>query len=255
MSLSPPRAESTLVRRMRACHLFTEWSVDELLNLEPHARLVHAERGDYLWHMGDEPVYVHYIISGLVEIRRPTPGCEMTLMAFFGPTECPGTPVVLESRRYGADALVTSNQATLLAINAVMMRELMRRDARAATAMNRVLLSQVRLLHGKIDVMAAGTVARRLALFFLNLASRFGDEAENGDLIIPMVLSRQQIATYIDARVETVIRTLSCWRKSGVMTTRRNHIEIHDIGALRRAIQGDSPIEPRPLLQRPAASA
>ena len=75
-----------------------------------------------------------------------------------------------------------------------------------------------RLLHGKIDVMVAGTVARRLALFLLNLVDRFGDELEGGDTVIPFGLSRQQITTYIDARVETVIRALSVWKKSGVVT-------------------------------------
>ncbi len=233
---NPARSGSTLLSRMRTCDLFAELTDAELVSLEPHCRLISLKRGDHLWRCGAEARHIHYIISGLVEVRRPTPATEMTLMAFFGPKECPGMPVVLESRRYGADALISSSQARLLTIEAAVMLELMQRDARAANAMTRLLLSQVRLLHGKIDVMAAGTVARRLAVFFLNLAGRFGDELDGGEVVIPITLTRTQVATYIDARVETVIRTLSAWKKGGTLTLLRDRIELHDVKALEREI-------------------
>ena len=112
----------------------------------------------------------------------------------------------------------------------------MERDPRIAMAINRALLAQMRLLHGKIDVMTAGTVPQRLALFLLNLADRFGDELESGETVIPFALSRQQVATYVNARVETVIRALSVWRKSGLVELRRDQIVLPDPEALRHSL-------------------
>ena len=237
MSPPPPqKAETALRRRMRGCRFFADLDERELQELEPTCSLSTLRRGEFLWRHGAESQNFHHIVSGLVEIRRPTPSAEVTLMAFFGPTECPGVPVVLERRRYGAAAVVASAQAKVLSINAVSLIERMQRDPRVANAMNRTLLAQVRLLHGKIDVMAAGTVARRLALLLLNLVDRFGDELEGGDTVIPFGLSRQQIATYIDARVETVIRALSVWKKSGVVTIHRDRIVVPSIDALRQSV-------------------
>ncbi|MEZ4329558.1 MAG: Crp/Fnr family transcriptional regulator [Polyangiales bacterium] len=234
----PQKAETMLRRRMRGCRFFADLDERELLELETTCSLSTLRRGEFLWRHGADSHSFHYIVSGLVEIRRPTPSAEVTLMAFFGPTECPGVPVVLERRRYGADAVVASAQAVILSINAVTLIERMQRDSRVANAMNRTLLAQLRLLHGKIDVMAAGTVARRLALFLLNLADRFGDELEGGETVIPFGLSRQQIATYIDARVETVIRTLSVWKKSRVVLIHRDSIVLPSIDVLRQSVAG-----------------
>lgn len=223
---------------MRGCHFFRDYDDAELRALSSICSLTTLRRGDYLWRRGNSTQAFHHIVSGLIELRRATPSLEVNLMAFFGPTECPGLPVVVERRTYGADGIVVSNAATVLTIQAEPLLARIDHDPRVANAVNRALLAQLRLLHGKIDVMAAGTVARRLALFFLNLANRFGDEHEHGETIIPIGLSRQQIATYIDARVETVIRALSQWKKDGTVTVYRDKIVVPDIEVLRRALAG-----------------
>lgn len=227
--------EPALRRHMRGCRLFSGLEDRELEELGRSCLLTTLGRGDKLWRRGEPALRFHYIVSGLIEIQRPTPSAETTLMAFFGPTECPGAPVVLEQRSYGAEAVIASPQAVILSIDAATMCARMQGDPRLANAMNRALLGQVRLLHGKIDVMAGGTVARRLALFLLGLAERFGDEHVGGDAEIPFGLSRQQIASYIDARVETVIRALSVWKREGVVEVQRDRIVLPDLVALRRA--------------------
>jgi CRP-like cAMP-binding protein len=221
---------------MRGCSFFRDYDDAELQALSTTCALVSFKRGDYVWHRGEEARTFYHIVSGLVELRRATPSFEVNLMAFFGPTESPGLPVVLQRGRYGADGVAASSGVTVLAIQAEPMLARVQHDARVANAVNRGLLGLLRLLHGKIDVMAAGTVARRLALFFLNLANRFGDEHEHGETIIPIGLSRAQIATYIDARVETVIRALSQWKKDGTVTVYRDRIVVPDIAALQRAL-------------------
>ena len=233
---SPRRGDSALLRSMRGCPFFKDYDDAELRMLSTACALVTLKRGEYVWRSGDQSRAVHHMVSGLIELRRATPSADVNLMAFFGPTECPGLPVVLERRRYGADGVVVSSSATVLIIQAEPTLARMQHDPRVANAINRALLAQLRLLHGKIDVMAAGTVARRLALFLLNLANRFGDEHEDGSTIIPLGLSRQQIATYIDARVETVIRALSQWKKDGTVTVHRDRIVVPDIEALRQAL-------------------
>jgi CRP/FNR family transcriptional regulator, nitrogen oxide reductase regulator len=104
--------------------------------------------------------------------------------------------------------------------------------------MNRALLAHCRLMHTKVDILAAGTVPQRLAALFLDLAERFGDEDGEGTHYVPLALSRSHIASYIGARVETVIRCCSAWQKRGVLSTDRNGFVIADPGALRDIARG-----------------
>ncbi|MEZ4252736.1 MAG: Crp/Fnr family transcriptional regulator [Polyangiales bacterium] len=228
-------SESSLARSVRACRLFKDLDDREVRELLPVCALVRLRQGEHLWRTGDPATSFHHVVRGLVELRRAAGSYDATLMAFFGPTECPAVPVVLGRKSYGADAIVISEDALVLSVQAEPLLERMERDARIAMAINRALLAQMRLLHGKIDVMAAGTVPRRLALFLLNLADRFGDEFEQGETVIPIALNRQQVATYVNARVETVIRALSIWRKAGLVDFRRDSIVLRDADSLRQA--------------------
>jgi CRP-like cAMP-binding protein len=49
----------------------------------------------------------------------------------------------------------------------------------------------------------------------LYLARRFGRAAEDGHLVIDPALTREQIAQFVNARSETVIRIMSRWAKAG----------------------------------------
>lgn len=237
LAVSASDQESQLLRSARGCRFFRDLDDAELRDVLPTCSLIRLQQGDLLWRTGDSATSFHHIVRGLVELRRASGSYDATLMAFFGPTECPAVPVVLEGKRYGADAVVVSPDLTVLAVRAAPTLERMQRDPRVAIAINRALIAQMRLLHGKIDVMAAGTVPRRLALFLLNLADRFGDELEGGETAIPFGLSRQQIATYVNARVETVIRALSVWRKSGLVEMQRDQIVLPNVELLRQSLE------------------
>lgn len=237
MELSPTAVStSNLWASARGCFLFRELDERELREVLPLCSMVRLERGQHLWRSGDEARSFHVLVRGLVELCQASGSYDTTSMAFFGPTECPAVPVVLSRRTYGADAVVVSDDALVLSVQAEPILTRMPRDARLAMAVNRALLAQMRLLHGKIDVMTAGTVRQRLALFLLNLADRFGDELESGETVIPFALSRQQVATYVNARVETVIRALSVWRKSGLVELGRDRIVLPDTASLRHSL-------------------
>ena len=104
---------------------------------------------------------------------------------------------------------------------------------RLSAAMTRALLDHCALLHAKIDVLVAGTVPRRIAAFMLDLAERFGDEGLDGTTFVPLALSRAKYATYVAARVETVIRACSAWQKDGLLSTAKDGFTIRSLDELR----------------------
>ena len=51
------------------------------------------------------------------------------------------------------------------------------------------------------------------------LVERFGDELDDGTRIIPVVLSRGDLANLVGTTVETTIRAMSRWLKAGIVET------------------------------------
>lgn len=172
----------------------------------------------------------------MIALRRPVSEEETTLLALFGPGESPGLPPALRRNTYDADAVAAAPRVDVVRICAAPVLELLANDAVLINAVNRALLEHVRLLHQKIEVLTIGSVARRIASFLLNLADRFGDKNEHGHTLIRVQLSRAQMAAYVDARAETVIRTMTTWRRQGLLETTQGGIVIYRPDELRELV-------------------
>src|SRR5437879_10896625 len=99
----------------------------------------------------------------------------------------------------------------------------MARDiGRASTAANR-----------RIGLFTA-SAEERLATTLMELGERFGDEMEDGTTLIPLRLTRAELAALVGTTVETTIRTLSRWSREGLVSTVDGGLAVHDPTALAR---------------------
>lgn len=214
---APNGGRARIERLLAASRLFRGTDPAFVRSLADVTNPVRVPRGGRVWTRGQTAEHFHQVTRGVLELQRATAGAEPTLVAFFGPGEFPAVPVGLERRPFIADAVASTAELEVLRIPAHPVLERLEHDAVLATGMRRLLLDHARLLHSKIDVLTAGPIPKRIAVFLLDLADRFGDEREDGSTAIPLALSRAQIAKYVDARVETVIRCFSGWRREGLL--------------------------------------
>lgn len=189
-------------------------------------------RGERVFRAGETAARFNLILSGVIKIVRPVADGTEAIVGLFGPRESVGDPAVLERGSYPADAVVASNTAEILSVDAAPVLTLSTRSVEVASAISRVLLDHTRALQEKIGVMSAGSVPKRLATLFLILGERFGDECEDDTLVIPVPLSRGELACLIGARVETTIRTVRRWERAGIVETRDDGFLIRNIRAL-----------------------
>ncbi len=202
------------------------------------ARLATARRltaGERLWSAGDPPTHFTLILSGLFKIIRTAADGTEAIVALFGPHESIGDVAVIGRRPYPAAAIVCSESAEILRVPAEPVLAAMNARPDFAGSMSRTLVEHTQMLQEKIRIMSAGSVPKRLATLLLGLAERFGDEAEDGSIGIPVCLSRTELACLIGARVETTIRTIRAWEKAGVVETTSSGFQIHQPETLVRA--------------------
>lgn len=189
-------------------------------------------RGERVFRTGEAANRFNLVLSGVIKIVKPIADGTEAIIALFGPRESIGDPAVLEKTNFQADAVVASHTAEILSVEAAPVLAVSNRSAEVASAIARVLLDHTHALDEKICVMSAGSVPKRLATLFLSLGERFGDEVDDDTLVIPVPLSRGELACLIGARVETTIRTVRRWERAGVVETRDDGFSIRNIRAL-----------------------
>jgi len=75
--------------------------------------------------------------------------------------------------------------------------------------------------------------AHRLAIVLLDLATRYGSEADQ-EVHIAVPLSQDELASLAGASRATVTRALSNWRRRGIIRTGQRNITITGLGDLRK---------------------
>jgi CRP-like cAMP-binding protein len=122
------------------------------------------------------------------------------------------------SHPYRADACAATETAQVVGVRAEVVLSTLGNPA-LCSGVQRALLEQTEVLQSKIAIMSAGSVPQRLATLFSDLARKFGDEGGDGSTIVPVALSRSELAHLVGATVETTIRIVSAWQKAGLLTT------------------------------------
>ncbi|MFZ5896966.1 MAG: Crp/Fnr family transcriptional regulator [Myxococcota bacterium] len=183
-------------------------------------------RGTPVFEQGTPADALYLITSGIVKLTRSTADVELNILGLFGPRECVGVPSFLAGATHAGTAYAATDSVEYLRIPINALNEGIARDARLAAALLRATQSYADVLTSKVDVLSAGSVSRRLARLFLALGERFGDELEEGSLVIPVSLSRRELSLLVGSCMESVIRVVSAWQKQGLLRTSANGFEL-----------------------------
>ncbi|MCP5316293.1 MAG: Crp/Fnr family transcriptional regulator [Chromatiaceae bacterium] len=194
--------------------------------------------GELVWHAGTTAKHFFLVESGLVAIRQLTLEGNSFIVTLFGPGDSLCIAPALQGIEYPGDAVVISETANLLLVPAAPVVAAMASDAVLNRALNRVIIEHSKILRHKIDIVSAGPVPRRLATLMLNLVERFGVSDNDDRAFVPIALTRESVGQLINARTETVIRTLSKWQKAGWFTTSPDGFHIDRLEILDRIIHG-----------------
>ena len=192
--------------------------------------------GSRLWLAGQRADHFAFVERGAVGLAQVTAAGDVVVLGVFGPTDSIGLPAALERGAYTADAVVLTASVDVLCIPTAPLLDALPDSPALAIAVNRALLRYASILGNKIDIVTAGSVPRRLAALFLHLIERFGRPTSDGTTRIDVGLTREQIAQFVGARAETVIRILSRWQKAGWIVGGRGGITIGRVDMLRRIL-------------------
>ncbi len=242
-SLRGPVSQITS-QQLRAISWFKTASEDILGQVAPFSSVAEYGDGEPIWHAGDPAEHFSFVARGLVQVVKATARGNDVTLGIFGPGEGVGNIATMEHSVYPASALAASDSVRIVRVGAALLKRVMKEHPEILARANNAFMHKARALLTKIDVLSAGPVSARLALLFLHLGERFGDEPIEGGLAIPIALSRGGLARLVSAREETVIRVLSQWKQAGWVSTTPHGFLVHMPAMLEAAISSDADADP-----------
>lgn len=221
---------------LRSLPVFKGLSPEDHARIEPVAAIRDFRRGEPLWHAGDPADALTVILAGRVKIVRHGPGGDV-ILELFERGEHVGSVAVYAGIPYPASAVALEPTA-LLSLPKRDYFDLLDRHPTFARGIIRELTRLNLSLTRKLAEMRGQRVETRIARLFLTLADRTGRPSEEGT-VIPIALTRQEVAEMVGTTVESAIRVLSRWGRDGLLLTGEGRFVLPTREALEAVAESD----------------
>lgn len=197
--------------------------------LEKRIRL---EKGELLFHAGDEAVGIYSVMAGFLKTCMPLPDGQSKIVGFHAMGDAIGLDV-LGKGTHTTDAValkgcevcvipldklekLLEHPTESVHVRQLLAREMSRVGAHAAT----------------IGVLSA---KQRVATFLLDISERWEDRGYSKNEFV-LFMSRKEIGNFLGLTFETVSRTLSYFQAENWITVHGKNVLINDMRALQSAL-------------------
>jgi CRP/FNR family transcriptional regulator len=237
-----------ILRKNLAIVRLDDYTIEDLARVTTVQRL---RRGEALWRAGERANSLIIVGHGLVKVLLPATGARDLVLGLYGPGESIGDAPLLEGAQYPAEALALTEPVTVARVPRDGFLAALERNGAASLEFARAIGRSTAAANRRIALFTA-SAEERLASTIIDLGERFGDEMEDGSTLIPLRLTRAELAALVGTTVETTIRTLSRWSREGLVSTVDGGLTVHDPSALARRSVPPSPyaVSPDALASR-----
>ncbi|HXH27883.1 MAG TPA: Crp/Fnr family transcriptional regulator [Candidatus Polarisedimenticolia bacterium] len=199
-------------------------------------RIRSYEEGETIFHEGDPALMFHFVLGGRVKIVKAAAAGRDVILEIFGPGDPVGVLAAYQERSFPATA-VALEATSLLSVPRQELFALLAANPMLARGLLMGLTRRMMELTRKLAERSS-RVEYRIARVLLALADRVGRSEPDG-VVIPLALSRQEIADMVGTTQETAIRVMSRWGKDGLVVTEERGFRVPDRRALEAVPPGD----------------
>lgn len=217
---------------LRSSTLYRNLSVEDQRRLAAVSLARSYEKGETIFAESDPPDFLVTIARGRVKVVKTIPSGKEIILEIFGPGDPVGAVVAYEGRPYPASAVAIEPVECILVRRSEFFA-LFERHPSFVRGFLTGMAQRIVELTRRIPEVAGGRVETRFAHLFLKLADRVGQPRAGGRLV-PMRLSRQELADLTGTTIETSIRIMSRWGKEGLVSTDPEGFLVRDASALER---------------------
>jgi CRP-like cAMP-binding protein len=182
--------------------------------------------GHHLFMQEDPGERVYGIISGTIEIAIFSPGGRKLVANIETPKSMVGEIAVLDGGPRTATATCLSD-CQLVSMSRARLMDRIREEPDLATGLIELLCARLRWVSGELGDQALLKIETRLAKRLVFLSGLIGNESGW------IEISQAELAEFLGATRESVNKTLTDWRRDGVISIRRGGLKIESLRRLR----------------------
>lgn len=194
-----------------------------------------------IWRQGEHADRALFIETGLAKTARRNSLGSARTYGLHGPGDSMGVYALCAGGDYPTDAVALSEGMSGLFVEGARLNHL---AARHGEFSHRLLIEVGRFVETffhKIEIVSAGSIERRLAVLMSWLTERYGrsdSDADGRTTYLPISLTLAHVAEIVDARIETVARVFSLWKRRGWLTMDTRGCVFREMMAIRALAAG-----------------
>jgi len=195
----------------------------------------HLKSGEALFLAGDTGNGCYLLNQGLLKVVISSARGEDRILAILSPGTVAGELSVIDGEPRSA-SVYAINDSELSFISQAAFEDCARRYPEIYRYLVDVLAARLRETSEAVAADSFLPVKSRLARVLLELAKVLGEEEAPGRVVIRHKFSQNDLAAMAGVARENVSRALSDWRRRKLVTRSMDYYRLHDISALKRAV-------------------
>lgn len=184
---------------------------------------------------GDPSDWFYILMDGKVKITKLSQDGREIILELISPPDFFGGFAVLKGFPYPANA-VAMEDSEVLKISRHNLLKIIDRFPTIMYDMTSNLGNRMREFQDTLKNIALERVESRIASLIIKLADKIGDADKAKEILIDMKLTKQDIAEMVGTTVETTIRVMSRFKKSGLLSDKGGKILVKDISGLKALV-------------------
>lgn len=211
---------------LAATPVFRKLSAEDRRTVAQAAMLKRYEKGQTIFEQAMPSDAFYTIASGRVKIFKMLPTGKDMILEVFGQGDPLGAVAAYDGRAFPASAVALEPPICVVIPRPVFFRLL---EEHPSLVRGLMLGMTVRLveLTNRLAELSGTRIEPRFARLFLKLGGEMG-RPERGGTLVPLALSRQELADMTGTTIETAIRIMSRWGKEEIVRTEKDGFVILD---------------------------
>ncbi|MHA8049758.1 response regulator [Aquirufa sp. ROCK-SH2] len=198
-------------------------------NFEGEKKVQVFNKKNTIYSEGDSPIRLYYLQQGKVKTFHTNQEGKYFITSFINEGDFFGFVDILENQNYreSAEAL---EDCKVLSFSASDFNQLLKKNIHLEIHFRKALTSYLIKNEQLLFSMAYQSLRKRVALALYDLALTYGNENQTK---ISIRLSREDLASRVGTATESVIRTLSDFKKEGLIEIKGAEMTLLNVNALR----------------------
>lgn len=181
-----------------------------------------SKHREVLYRTGDEAHSFALVLRGAYKLVRSSARGDDVIMYFSSPGDVIAALIMPQPHPICPVSVVSMGPSLVWKIPRKTYLDEWMKDPEVTMRIQNLLFNRMSLLQDE-KTMHKSPLPRKVAFLLLQLMERYSAEE---DKILPIPLTRKEIADSLGSTVESVIRIMSDWSHQGIVKTHEQYIEI-----------------------------